>query len=172
MPRHAALPAFPILLLALHGCSKPPDNGPAQAAFDALAAACVQFVEARKPVVAQESDGSWSVTGYSPAQVQADVARTESNATPYVGKLIIKDNAARAHAATEAEARAITYFTPEHLQANRTHTFIYGFDGTRWHWQNGMRLTKTAKRDDVAEPLALADVAAPSPQGFAGCLPQ
>jgi hypothetical protein len=114
---------------------------------------------------------SWAKTGYSPAQVQPEVSATESTVTPFVGKLVIKDNEARATAPTEAEAQAIT-LTPTHLLSNRTHTLVYSFDGTQWHWQNGQRLTKTPGQNDVMVGLTHAEVSAPGPAGFAGCLPK
>ena len=68
------------------------------------------------------------------------------------------------------EAQAIT-LTPAHLLSNRTHTFVYSFDGQQWRWQNGQRLTKIPGQNDRMDELALAEVSAPGPQGFAGCLP-
>ena len=115
--------------------------------------------------------GEWIKTGYSPALVQPEVTRTESAVTPYVGKIVIKDNEARATAATEAEAKAIT-LTPSHLLSNRTHTLVYSFDGTQWRWQNGQRLTKMPGQNDRVELVTLAEVSAAGPKGFAGCVPR
>lgn len=165
-PLRRAAALLAIVLLA--GCRKAPEPpSPAETEFNALVAACTRTVAARPAVVRPDSQGGWSKTGYSAALVQGEVQRTESPATPYVGKIVVKDNEARATAPTEAEASAITV-TPAHLLANRTHTFIYSFDGTRWRWQNGMRLTKVPSQTDATQPLALADV----PAGFAGCLPR
>ena len=58
------------------------------------------------------------------------------------------------------------------VMANRTHTFIYSFDGTQWRWQNGQRLTKIPGQNDRLEAVTLADVSAAGPRGFAGCLPR
>lgn len=60
---------------------------------------------------------------------------------------------------------------PAHLLSNRTHTFVYSFDGQQWRWQNGQRLTKIPGQNDRMDELALTEVSAPGPQGFAGCLP-
>ena len=57
------------------------------------------------------------------------------------------------------------------LLSNRTHTFVYSFDGQQWRWQNGQRLTKIPGQNDRMDELALTEVSAPGPQGFAGCLP-
>src|SRR6478672_10016812 len=138
----AVLPWLLALLLALlQGCGKPEPADPAQAAFDALAAACTQHLAARERTVRRGGTGEWTKTGTSPAQVLHEVSRTDSSVTPYVGKIVIKDNEAQAHASTEAAAQAIT-LTPAHLLSHRTHTFVYRFDGSHWHWQNGQRLTK------------------------------
>jgi len=150
------------------GCGKAPEPpSAAETEFNALVASCTQAVAARPAVVRPDSQGGWSKTGYSAALVQGEVQRTESPATPYVGKIVVKDNEARATAGTEAAAGAIT-LTPAHLLANRTHTFIYSFDGTRWQWRNGMRLAKAPPQTDTTEPLALADMMA----RFPGCLPR
>jgi hypothetical protein len=159
--------------------------------FAAITAACTQALAAREPYVAPldapgapnasgasgapdkpgaVAGSAWAKTGYSPALVQPEVNATESTVTPFVGKIVIKDNEARATAATEAEAQAIT-LTPSHLLSNRTHTLVYSFDGAQWRWQNGQRLTKTPGQNDVMVALTLAQVSAPGPQGFAGCLP-
>lgn len=159
------------LTLPLLGCKKPEVSGPAQTGFDALAAVCTRALAAREPYVRPGGSGEWIKTGYSPAQVQSEVNRTDSSVTPYVGKIVIKDNEARASAPTEAAAQAVT-LTPAHLLSNRTHTFIYSFDGKQWVWQNGQRLTKIPGQNDATMPLTRAEVAATGPQGFAPCLPQ
>lgn len=161
--------ALPLGLLA--GCSKPEPTGPAQTSFAALASTCTQFLAARQPHVRPSGPGEWTLTGYSPALVQPEVTRTESPVTPYVSKLVIKDNEAQAHAPTEAAAQAIT-LTPAHLLSNRTHTFIYSFDGQQWRWQNGQRLTKMPGQNDRVEVVTLAEVSAAGPKGFAGCVPR
>lgn len=166
-----AVAATAALLAGLAGCSKPEASGPAQAGFAAITTACTQYLVARQPHVRPGATGDWTLTGYSPALVQPEVTRTESTVTPYVGKLVIKDNEAQAHAPTEAAAKAIT-LTPAHLLSNRTHTFIYSFDGQRWRWQNGQRLTKVPGQNDRLEEVTLAEVSALGPKGFAGCLPQ
>ena len=158
------------LLSPLLGCGKPEATGPAQTGFAAIAAACTQFLAAREPTVRPGAAGEWTKTGFSPALVQQEVMRTESSVTPYVGKLVIKDNEAQAHASTEAAAQAMA-LTPAHLLANRTHTLVYSFDGTRWRWQNGQRLTKMPGHNDSTVALTLAEVLAAGPRGFAGCLP-
>jgi len=145
----------------------------ANESFATLVQDCTQFVAARTPHVGKADiagNSVWTKTGYSPAQVQPEVMATESAVTPFVGKIVIKDNEARATAATEAEAQAIT-LTPAHLLSNRTHTFVYSFDGQQWRWQNGQRLTKIPGQNDRMDELALTEVSAPGPQGFAGCLP-
>lgn len=167
--RAALLLALPLGLLA--GCSKPEPTGPAQTSFAALASACTKFLAARQPHVRPSGPGEWTLTGYSPALVQPEVTRTESPVTPYVGKLVIKDNEAQAHAPTEAAAQTIT-LTPAHLLSNRTHTFIYSFDGQQWRWQNGQRLTKMPGQNDRVELVTLAEVSAAGPKGFAGCMPR
>ncbi|AOG23215.1 putative lipoprotein [Acidovorax sp. RAC01] len=159
------------LLLVLPGCKQATVEGPAKVAFDALVAACTQHLAAREPFVRPGGTAEWTKTGYSPAQVQGEVQRTESNVTPYVGKMVVKDNEARATAPTEAAAQAIA-LTPAHLLSNRTHTFVYSFDGKQWVWQNGQRLTKIPGHNDSTVPLARTEVAATGPQGFAPCLPQ
>lgn len=164
--------------LVLAGCDRstapPPGITPevtaaAEATFDALATACAAGVEARVPSVQPSSDGRWTVHGYSAALVQREVNRTESSVTPLLGKIVVKDNEAQASTATEAEARAII-LSPAHLLANRTHTFIYRFDGQRWHWANGSRLSKAPSQGDTTVPVTLAEVAAPG-SDFAKCLP-
>jgi hypothetical protein len=159
------------LLLPLLGCGKPEASGPAKASFEAVVASCTQFLAAREPFVRPGGSGEWTKTGYSPSQVKSELNRTESPVTPYVAKIVIKDNEAQATASTEANAQAIT-LTPDHLLSNRTHTFIYSFDGQQWVWQNGQRLTKIPGQNDAAVALSLADVAAVGPKGFAGCLPR
>lgn len=162
----------PPLLALLLGCSKPDTSGgPAQASFAAVVAACTQFVADRQPHVHPGANGEWVKTGFSPAQVQREVSRTESAVTPYVGKIIIKDNEAQATAPSESAARDIT-LTPAHLLSNRTHTFIYSYDGQQWRWQNGQRLTKMPGHNDTTAAITLAEVAAAGPRGFAGCVPQ
>ena len=165
------LAAAAAVVAGLAGCSKPEATGPATTSFDAITTACTQFLGARQPHVLPGAAGDWTLTGYSPALVQPEVTRTESTVTPYVGKLVIKDNEAQAHAPTQAAAQAIT-LTPAHLLSNRTHTFIYSFDGTQWRWQNGQRLTKIPGQNDRLEAVTLADVSAAGPRGFAGCLPR
>ena len=141
----------------------------AETDFETLVAACTQSLAGRERAVQPDNEGQWTQTGYSPAQVQREVTRTESSITPYVGKIVVKDNVARASAGSQAEAAAIT-LTPAHLRSNRTHTFVYSFDGQRWRWNNGLRLTKAPPQNDETTPLALADVAAD--KGLAGCLPR
>lgn len=170
---------------ALAACNR--QSGPQQPAeatqkatenFATIVAACTQFVAARTPHVGptgadnatNSATGAWTKTGYSPAQVQSEVNPTESAVTPFVGKIVIKDNEARAAAATEAEAKATT-LTPAHLVSNRTHTFVYSFDGQQWRWQNGQRLTKIPGQNDRMDELTLAEISAPGPQGFGGCVP-
>lgn len=175
-PAPAARPHTAVLLLAvplwlLAGCSKPEPTGPAQTSFTALATACTQFLADRQPHARPSGPGEWTLTGYSPALVQPEVTRTDSPVTPYVGKLVIKDNEAQAHAPSEAAAQAIT-LTPAHLLSNRTHTFIYSYDGKQWRWQNGQRLTKMPGHNDRIETLSLAEVSAAGPKGFAGCMPR
>lgn len=166
------LPALLAGALLLTGCGKtPPSASAADAEFNALVAACSQSVAARPAVVQPDGQGGWTKTGFSAAKVEGEVQRTDTPATPYVGKIVIKDNHARATAGTQAEAEATT-LAPIHLLANRTHTFIYRHDGQRWHWQNGMRLSKRTSQADVITPLTLADVLAADDNGFAGCVPR
>ncbi|MFI8617511.1 hypothetical protein ACIGHN_18615 [Acidovorax sp. NPDC077693] len=141
----------------------------AEADFDTLVAACTQSLAGRERTVQPDNEGQWTQTGYSPAQVQREVTRTESPITPHVGKIVVKDNVAQASAGSQAQAAAIT-LTPAHLRSNRTHTFVYSFDGQRWRWNNGLRLTKAPPQNDETTPLSLADVAAD--KGLAGCLPR
>jgi len=169
-------PLVLLLTIALAGCDRPSGSGAipapvgaAQAGFDAIVASCTGFLAGRTPAVQQLGAGPWIKLGHSPAQVQHELTRTESAITPYVGKIVVKDNEARAAAASQADAQAIT-LTPAHLVSNRTHTFIYSFDGRQWRWNNGSRLTKTPGQDDATVALTLADVSAPG-QGMAGCLP-
>lgn len=185
--RHSALITLATTALAcaaLAACNKtatpqPPTAAAQQAndSFTAMAAACTQFLAAREAHVDAFSEPdaqgnrTWAKTGYSPALVQPEVNATESPVTPFVGKIVIKDNEARATAATEAEAKAIT-LTPAHLLSNRTHTLVYSFDGKQWRWQNGQRLTKAPGQNDAMVALTQAEVSAPGPKGFAGCLPQ
>lgn len=179
MPRHYPMnmPLFlrPLiaatLMLPLLGCGKPQNSGPAQVGFDALVASCTAFVATREPHVRPGGSSEWIKTGYSPALVQPELNRTESTVTPYVGKIVVKDNEAQAAAATQASAQAIT-LTPAHLLSNRTHTFVYSFDGAQWRWQNGQLLTKIPGQNDSTVALTLADVSAVGPKGFAGCLPR
>lgn len=169
--RAESMVALLLASLLATSCNQPGDNGPAQAEFQAMAGACARFLAAREPRVQPGAAGDWTLTGFSPALVQPEVTRTNSSVTPFVGKLVIKDNEAQAHAPTEAAAQAMT-LAPAHLLSNRTHTFIYRFDGQRWHWENGQRLTKIPGQQDAITALALADVSAPAPKGFAGCLPR
>ena len=164
------------LLTALQGC-KPSDTPThpaarlAAAGFDAIAASCTQFLADRTPQVRSSGPDTWVKVGHSPALVQHEVNPTESPITPFVGKIVIKDNEALATATTKASAQAIT-LTPDHLLSNRTHTFIYSFDGQQWVWQNGQRLTKIPGQNDTAVALTLAEVSASGPNGFARCLPR
>lgn len=170
--------ALALSALALTGCDRlsgtpkaaPAAPSAAETRFDALVAACTQSVAGRTDSVRASENGGWTKVGHSPALVQREVTRTESPITPYVGKIVIKDNEARATAPTEAEAQAIT-LTPAHLLSNRTHTFVYRFDGKAWQWNNGSRFTKTPSQSDTTQALTLADVSAPG-DGFAGCLPR
>lgn len=170
--RTAAGVAVVLAAAALTGCSKPAaDSAPtsaAQAGFNALVAACTQSIDARTFTVLANGQGEWVKTGYSPASVQGEVTPTESAITPYVGKLVIKDNTARVSAATEAQAAAAT-LTPAHVLANHTYTFIFRFDGQKWVWNNGSLVTKTKTTEDTTAALTLADVAAAGP-GFSGCV--
>lgn len=167
-PRAAWLLAAALLA----GCNEaPPTPSAAESQFDALVAACTQTVAGRRAVVRPEGAGGWSKTGYSAALVQGEVKRTETPATPYVGKIVVKDNHARATADTQAAADAVV-LAPAHLLANRTHTFIYSHDGQRWQWQNGMRMDKTPSQPDASTPLTLADVQTAEDNGFAGCVPR
>ncbi|WP_298211155.1 hypothetical protein [Acidovorax sp.] len=177
-PQQAAALAFALSALALTGCDRitgepkaaPAAPSMAETDFDALVAACTQSVAGRTDSVRATEKGEWTKVGHSPALVQREVTRTESPITPYVGKIVIKDNEARATAPTEAEAQTIT-LTPAHLLSNRTHTFVYRFDGKTWHWNNGSRFTKTPSQSDTTEALSQADVSVPA-EGFAGCLPR
>jgi hypothetical protein len=174
-PHHRLRVLLPLAATAawvtgLAGCSKPEASGPAATSFHAITAACTRFLADRPPHVLPGAAGDWTLTGYSPALVQPEITRTESAVTPYVGKLVIKDNEAQARAPTEAAAQAIT-LTPAHLLSNRTHTFIYSFDGKQWRWQNGQRLTKMPGQNDRLEAMTLADMSAAGPKGFTGCLP-
>lgn len=164
------------LLLMLQGCDRP-SSGPAEtsdtsaeARFNAMAERCTQSIAARTQQVHANADGTWTKAGFSPALVQAEVKPTESTITPYVGKIVVKDNEARATAPTQAQAEAIT-LTPGHLLSNRTHTFVYLFDGKTWRWDNGSRFTKIPSRDDATVTLSLADMTAPGNE-FAACLPR
>jgi hypothetical protein len=158
------------LLLTLLGCGKPETSGPAQSGFDALVASCTQFLSAREPYVLPGASGEWTKTGYSPALVQHELNRTDSPVTPYVGKIVVKDNEAQATATTQDAAHAIA-LTPDHLLSNRTHTFIYSHDGKQWRWQNGQRLTKIPGHNDATTALAMDELSAMGPKGFSGCLP-
>ena len=169
-PRPVIAAMLVLPLMSLPGCSKPEMSGPAQAGFEALVASCTQFLAARTPHVRPGGIGEWTKTGYSPALLQSEVTRTESPITPYVGKLVIKDNEAQATAASETAAQAIS-LTPAHLLSNRTHTFVYSFDGKDWRWQNGQLLTKIPGQNDTTVALTLADVSAIGAKGFVGCLP-
>ena len=159
---------------ALAGCGKPEaDSAPtsaANASFDALVAACTKTIDARTFTVLVNGQGEWVKTGYSPASVQGEVTPTESAITPYLGKLVIKDNTARVSADSEAQATAAT-LTPTHVLSNHTYTFIFRFDGKQWVWSNGSLVTKTKTTADVTQAITQADVAAAG-AGFAGCLPQ
>ena len=158
-------------LLPLLGCSKSETSGPAQTGFDALVASCTQFLAAREPHVRPGGSGEWIKTGYSPALVLPELNRTESTVTPNVGKIVVKDNEAQATATTQDGAQAVT-LTPAHLLSNRTHTFVYSFDGKAWRWQNGQLLTKIPGQNDSTVALTLTDVSAVGPKGFVGCLPR
>ncbi|MFN3439658.1 MAG: hypothetical protein ACK41V_18335 [Acidovorax sp.] len=160
-----------VSLMPLLGCSKPETSGPAQAGFDALVTSCTQFLADRAPHVRPGGSGEWTKTGYSPALLKPELSRTESPVTPYVGKIVVKDNEAQATATTQAAAEAVT-LTPAHLLSNRTHTFVYSFDGKTWRWQNGQLLTKIPGHNDTTVALTLADVSAMGPKGFIGCLPR
>ena len=109
------LAAAAAVAAGLAGCNKPEATGPATTSFDAITTACTQFLAARQPHVLPGAAGDWTLTGYSPALVQPEVTRTESTVTPYVGKLVIKDNEAQAHAPTEAAAQAIERAVAETL---------------------------------------------------------
>lgn len=175
-PARAAATGVAVVLatVALAGCSKSAaDSAPpsaAQASFDALVAACTQTIDARTFTVSANGQGEWVKTGYSPASVQGEVTATESKITPYLGKLVIKDNTARVSADTEAQATAAT-LTPAHGLSNRTYTFIFRFDGQRWVWSNGSLITKTKTTADVTQAMTQADVAAAG-AGFSGCVPR
>jgi hypothetical protein len=141
----------------------------AESEFNTLVADCTAALEKRSPYLRQDALGQWVKTGHSPALVQSELRRTESTVTPYVGKIVIKDNEAQAHAATQAEAQAIT-LTPAHLLSNRTHTLVYSFDGQRWRWNNGLRFSKIPSDSDTTDNLSQADLTAPH-SGLAACLP-
>lgn len=136
--------------------------------FNALVAACTKTIEARTFTVSSNDQGKWVKTGYSPASVTGEFTSTESKITPYLGKLVVKDNTARVSADTEAQAAA-TRLLPAHVLANHIYTFILRFDGTQWVWSNGSLVTKTKTDEDVTKAMTLADVAAAD--GFAGCIP-
>lgn len=170
------------LVLMLQGCDRASSGageksgapgtpgGGAQASFDAMVERCTQSIAARTQQVRPNEQGTWTKTGFSPALVQAEVKATESTITPYVGKIVVKDNEAQATAPTQAQAEGIT-LTPAHLLSNRTHTFVYLFDGKAWRWDNASRFTKAPSRDDVTVTLSLDDMAAPA-SSFAPCLPR
>lgn len=158
----------------LAGCGKsasdatPPSA--AEASFNTLVAACTKTIDARSFTVQANGQGEWVKTGYSPASVKGEVTPTESTITPYLGKLVIKDNTARVSADTEAHAAA-ALLTPAHVLANHTYTFIFRYDGTQWVWSNGSLMTKTKTTEDITMAMTLADVAAAG-EGFAGCVPR
>lgn len=164
--------AMAVCAAALAGCNKTAGDATqisaAETSFNAIVAACTQTIAARAFTVSANGQGEWVKTGYSPASVQGEVIHTESAITPYLGKLVIKDNTARVSAATEAQAAAAT-LTPAHVLANRTYTFIFRFDGQQWVWNNGSLVIKTKTTEDTTAALTLADVAAAGP-GFSGCV--
>ena len=57
------------------------------------------------------------------------------------------------------------------LLSNRKHTFDESLNGQLRRRANGQRLTKIPGQNDRMDELALTEVSAPGPQGFAGCLP-
>lgn len=162
---------------ALAGCNKPssdvvPANAPpgsAQAQFNAIVDACTQSVAARTDSVVDNGGGKWVKTGFSAALVQGEVNSTESTVTPFVGKIVVKDNHAQATASTEAEVRAII-LSPMYLLANRTHTFIYQFDGTKWRWNNASLVSKSTTQPEATKAVTRDEMIAPD-SGFFGCLP-
>lgn len=172
--RPAALTAVLCAAVVAGGCSQSAsDAAPLSAAevsFNAIVVACTKTIEARTFTVRINSQGEWVKTGYSPASVQGEFTSTESTITPYLGKLVIKDNTARVSADTEERATAAT-LTPINVLANHTYTFIFRFDGAQWLWSNGSLVTKTKNNEDTTKTMTLADVAAAG-EGFAGCVPR
>ena len=171
--RTSAVLATVLCAAVLAGCSQSDsDAAPLSAAevsFNALVAACTKTIEARTFTVRTNDQGEWVKTGYSPASVTGEFTSTESTITPYLGKLVIKDNTARVSADTEAQATAAR-LTPPHVLANHIYTFIFRFDGAQWVWSNGSLVTKTKTTEDITKAMTLADVAAAG-DGFAGCVP-
>ena len=171
-PRAPAALVAVLCATLLAGCGKSADNAAppsaAEASFNALVAACTKTIDARTFTVQANGQGEWVKTGYSPASVKGEVTPTESAITPYLGKLVIKDNTARVSADTEAHAAA-AMLTPAHVLANHTYTFIFRFDGSQWLWSNGSLVTKTKTTEDTTQALTLADVTAAG-DGFSGCV--
>ena len=170
--RRAEALAAVLCAAVLAGCGpSASDAAPPSAAevsFNDLVAACTKTIEARTFTVRSNDQGQWVKSGYSPASVTGEFTSTESKITPYLGKLVVKDNTARVSADTEAQAAA-TRLLPAHVLANHIYTFIFRFDGTQWVWSNGSLVTKTKTDEDVTKAMTLADVVAAD--GFAGCLP-
>lgn len=166
-----------LCVVVLSGCNKPASDmtaadapaGSAQAQFNTMVNACTRSVAARVASVVKDGSGQWVKTGFSAALVQGEVNATQSAVTPFVGKIVVKDNHARATSPTEAEVRAII-LAPVHLLSHRTHTFVYQFDGQRWQWNNGSLSTKTPVQPEATRPVNTDELAAPD-NGFMGCLP-
>ena len=162
------------LVAVLSACGRPDSAreplGAAQLSFDELVERCRQSIDAREPQVRQTSGGEWIKEGFSAALVQGEVQATDSAVTPYVGKIVVKDNLALATAPTQTEAAAVM-LSPVHLVANRTHTLVLSFDGQTWRWNNGSLATKMPLRDNATAPLTPAGLSAAEP-GFAACLPR
>ena len=68
--RSLSLSAAIAVTASLAGCSKPETTGPAHTGFEAIAAACSQFLATRQPFVLAGVAGDWTLTGYSPALLQ------------------------------------------------------------------------------------------------------
>lgn len=166
-----------VCAVVLSGCNQPTSDvtatdapaGSAQAQFNAMVSACTRSVAARVDSVVKDSNGQWVKTGFSAALVQGEVNPTQSAVTPFVGKIVVKDNHAQTTSPTEAQVRS-TILAPVHLLSHRTHTFVYQFDGHRWQWNNGSLSTKTPVQPETTRPVNVGELGA-SGSGFAGCLP-
>ena len=179
-PSHyLARPTVALIFCAavLSGCNKTSNDataatapaGSAQAQFNAMVEACTRTVAARADSIVKDRGGQWVKTGFSAALVQGEVNQTESAVTPFVGKIVVKDNHAQATAPSEAEARAII-LAPVHLLSNRTHTFVYQFDGQKWQWNNGSLSIKTPVLP-AATTAVTREALMVTGDGLTGCLP-